>query len=209
MHAVKRHYYTGRPKAVNTAWSYTRQVNAVREFNFLILYVHGKPQHDDKGFVDSGCSKHMTGNIAYLLDFKEFNGGYVAFGGGAYGGRITGTSDKSSQDCIVMPIWKDTSYFDSPTKDVDNGEPICSKAGRRIEPTSIAKALSDLFWVKAILKVHTKEDGIILSVRINSQLRFLKNLPTTDVKSSSTPVNFGKAFGVKDGDVMMLIETSL
>ncbi|GJY30808.1 putative ribonuclease H-like domain-containing protein [Tanacetum coccineum] len=50
----------------------------------------GKPQHDDKGFVDSGCSRHMTGNIAYLLDFKEFDGGYVAFGGGAYGGRITG-----------------------------------------------------------------------------------------------------------------------
>ncbi|GJY95011.1 hypothetical protein Tco_0511372 [Tanacetum coccineum] len=49
-----------------------------------------KPQHDDKGFVDSGCSRHMTGNIAYLSDFKEFDGGYVAFGGGAYGGRITG-----------------------------------------------------------------------------------------------------------------------
>ncbi|GJY33287.1 putative ribonuclease H-like domain-containing protein [Tanacetum coccineum] len=151
----------------------------------------GKPQHDDKGFVDSGCSRHMTGNIAYLLDFKEFDGGYVAFrkvflqlvfGGGAYGGRITskgtlktdnldfeddetseilnnfikeietlvdlkvkiiksdngtefknkvmddfcrekGTSEENSQDCIVMPIWKDTSYFDSPIKDVDNGEP--------------------------------------------------------------------------------------
>ncbi|GKB82278.1 hypothetical protein Tco_0949173, partial [Tanacetum coccineum] len=41
----------------------------------------GKPQHDDKGFVDSGCSKHMTGNIAYLLNFKEFDRGYVAFGG--------------------------------------------------------------------------------------------------------------------------------
>ncbi|GJU87573.1 ribonuclease H-like domain-containing protein [Tanacetum coccineum] len=50
----------------------------------------GKPQHDDKGFVDSGCSRHMTGNIAYLSDFKEFDGGYVAFRGGAYGGRITG-----------------------------------------------------------------------------------------------------------------------
>ncbi|GJZ44208.1 putative ribonuclease H-like domain-containing protein [Tanacetum coccineum] len=50
----------------------------------------GKPQHDDKGFVDSGCSRHMTGNIAYLSDFKEFDRGYVAFGGGAYGGRITG-----------------------------------------------------------------------------------------------------------------------
>ncbi|GJT80529.1 hypothetical protein Tco_1054871 [Tanacetum coccineum] len=49
----------------------------------------GKPQHDDKGFVDSGCSRHMTRNIAYLLDFKEFDKGYVAFRGGAYGGRIT------------------------------------------------------------------------------------------------------------------------
>ncbi|GKF62985.1 hypothetical protein Tco_0183039, partial [Tanacetum coccineum] len=33
------------------------------------------------------------------------------------------TSEEISQDCIVMPIWKDSSYFDSPTQDVDNGEP--------------------------------------------------------------------------------------
>ncbi|GJS07444.1 putative ribonuclease H-like domain-containing protein [Tanacetum coccineum] len=32
------------------------------------------------------------------------------------------TLEENSQDCIVMPIWKDTSYFDSPTKTVDNGE---------------------------------------------------------------------------------------
>ncbi|GJX66005.1 hypothetical protein Tco_0300348 [Tanacetum coccineum] len=79
VHTAKRHYYTGRYNAVNTARSYTGQVNAVR----------GKPQHDDKRFVDSGCSRHMTRNIAYLSDFKDFDGGYVAFGGGAYGGRIT------------------------------------------------------------------------------------------------------------------------
>ncbi|GKB32143.1 putative ribonuclease H-like domain-containing protein, partial [Tanacetum coccineum] len=48
----------------------------------------GKPQQDDTGFIDSGCSRHMTGNIAYLSDFKEFDGGYVTFGGGAHGGRI-------------------------------------------------------------------------------------------------------------------------
>ncbi|GJY12370.1 putative ribonuclease H-like domain-containing protein [Tanacetum coccineum] len=29
---------------------------------------------------------------------------------------------KSVKYCIVMPIWKDTLYFDSPTKDVDNGK---------------------------------------------------------------------------------------
>ncbi|GJY40731.1 putative ribonuclease H-like domain-containing protein [Tanacetum coccineum] len=38
----------------------------------------------------NGCSRHMTGNIAYLSDFKQFDGGYVAFRGGAYGGKITG-----------------------------------------------------------------------------------------------------------------------
>ncbi|GJW66437.1 hypothetical protein Tco_0120861 [Tanacetum coccineum] len=36
------------------------------------------------------CSKAHDGNIAYLSDFKEFDRGYVAFGEGAYGGRITG-----------------------------------------------------------------------------------------------------------------------
>ncbi|GJT99383.1 putative ribonuclease H-like domain-containing protein [Tanacetum coccineum] len=144
----------------------------------------------------------MTENIAYLLDFKEFDRGYVAFRGGAYGGRITvshrcvtnrtmsdesmlwhkrlghinfkninklvkdnlvigkfdgksdegffvgyslsgkafrvyttrtkrvrrilailGTSEVNSQECIVMPIWKDPLYFDSPTENVENGEP--------------------------------------------------------------------------------------
>nr|GEX01356.1 hypothetical protein [Tanacetum cinerariifolium] len=34
--------------------------------------------------------KHMTWNMSYLLDFKEFNEGYVTFEGGANGGIITG-----------------------------------------------------------------------------------------------------------------------
>ncbi|GJT05548.1 hypothetical protein Tco_0840010 [Tanacetum coccineum] len=32
----------------------------------------------------------MTGNIAHLSNFKDFDGGYVTFGRGAYGVRITG-----------------------------------------------------------------------------------------------------------------------
>nr|GEU42243.1 putative ribonuclease H-like domain-containing protein [Tanacetum cinerariifolium] len=51
----------------------------------------GNPQHalKDKGVIDSGCSRHMTGNISYLSDFEEINGGYVAFGGNPKGGKIT------------------------------------------------------------------------------------------------------------------------
>nr|GFB68092.1 ribonuclease H-like domain-containing protein [Tanacetum cinerariifolium] len=43
---------------------------------------------DDKGYWDSGCSRHMTGNISYLSDFDPFDGGYVSFGQG--GCKITG-----------------------------------------------------------------------------------------------------------------------
>ncbi|GJU30235.1 putative ribonuclease H-like domain-containing protein [Tanacetum coccineum] len=51
---------------------------------------NGASQLNDKGFVDSACSRHMTRNITHLSDFKDFDGGYVTFGGRAYGGRITG-----------------------------------------------------------------------------------------------------------------------
>ncbi|GJR44596.1 putative ribonuclease H-like domain-containing protein [Tanacetum coccineum] len=247
------------PKQHNQLSKTMNGLGSPNESNFLILYTC-KPQQDDTGFVDSGCSRHMTGNIAYLSDFKKFDRGYVTFGEGAHGGRISskgtlkidsldfedayfinkftwflfsklrinheilkklfkeienlvdkkvkiirsdngtefknrvmddfyrekgikreynvartprqngvaerrnrtlikaartmladsklpttfwaeaistiinesagtqeelnaGTSEEISQDCIVMPIWKDASYFDSPTQDVDNGEP--------------------------------------------------------------------------------------
>ncbi|GJT91313.1 putative ribonuclease H-like domain-containing protein [Tanacetum coccineum] len=71
------------PKAVNTARPNSAVVNAVRANQ-------GHPQKEDQGYVDSGCSRHMTGNMSYLSDFKEFDGGYVTFRGGAKGGRITG-----------------------------------------------------------------------------------------------------------------------
>nr|GEU41147.1 hypothetical protein [Tanacetum cinerariifolium] len=47
----------------------------------------------DKGVIDSGYSRCMTENISYLFDFKEINGGYVAFGGNSKGGKITGKGD--------------------------------------------------------------------------------------------------------------------
>ncbi|GKE52424.1 putative ribonuclease H-like domain-containing protein [Tanacetum coccineum] len=42
---------------------------------------------------------------------------------GTQGEFSAGTSEAIRQDCIVIPIWKDASYFDSPSKDDDNGKP--------------------------------------------------------------------------------------
>ncbi|GJR21029.1 putative ribonuclease H-like domain-containing protein [Tanacetum coccineum] len=110
-----RHYHTKRPRAVNTARSCTTQVNVVREKRVNDVKTSacwvwrptrpngaslGKPQQDDTRFIDIRCSRHMTKNIAYLSDFKEFIGGYVTFGGGAHGGRISskGTLKTNSLD---------------------------------------------------------------------------------------------------------------
>ncbi|GKA86400.1 putative ribonuclease H-like domain-containing protein [Tanacetum coccineum] len=70
---------TARPKAV---------LSAVKENKGNA----GNPQQDlkDKGVIDSGCSRHMTGNRSYLTDYKEIDGGFVAFGGNSKGGKITG-----------------------------------------------------------------------------------------------------------------------
>nr|GEU74317.1 hypothetical protein [Tanacetum cinerariifolium] len=44
----------------------------------------------DKGVIYSRCSWHMIRNMSYLSNFKELNGGYVAFGGNPKGGKISG-----------------------------------------------------------------------------------------------------------------------
>ncbi|GJY07419.1 uncharacterized mitochondrial protein-like protein [Tanacetum coccineum] len=44
----------------------------------------------DPSFVDSGCFKARLGTLLFSKIFKEFDGGYVTFGGGAHGGRISG-----------------------------------------------------------------------------------------------------------------------
>nr|GEU97850.1 ribonuclease H-like domain-containing protein [Tanacetum cinerariifolium] len=58
-------------------------ITAVRPVRTAVLKIK------DKGVIDSGCSRHMTGNMSYLSDFEELNGGYVAFGGNPKGGKIS------------------------------------------------------------------------------------------------------------------------
>ncbi|GJV29345.1 putative ribonuclease H-like domain-containing protein [Tanacetum coccineum] len=76
---------TAKPKAVVNAARPKALLNAIKGNQ-------GNPQQDleDKGVIDSGCSRHMTGNMSYLTDFEEIDGGYVAFGGNPKGGKITG-----------------------------------------------------------------------------------------------------------------------
>ncbi|GJV74991.1 putative ribonuclease H-like domain-containing protein [Tanacetum coccineum] len=109
---AKGKFYTARPKVVNTARPNSVVVNAVRvnqvnavkasacwvwrptKLNSASITLkkhnYGRPQKEDQGYVDIGCSRHMTRNMSNLSYFKEFDRGYVTFGRGANGGKITG-----------------------------------------------------------------------------------------------------------------------
>nr|GEV65484.1 hypothetical protein [Tanacetum cinerariifolium] len=78
------------------------------------------PQHKcindpkkDKGVIDSGCSRHMTGNMSYLSNCEELNGEYVAFGGNPKGGKISRkgkikiekAEEESDQQYVLFLVW--------------------------------------------------------------------------------------------------------
>ncbi|GJU98979.1 ribonuclease H-like domain-containing protein [Tanacetum coccineum] len=69
----------------------------------LKKFDYGNPQMDlqDQGVIDSGCSRHMTGNMSYLTDYEEIDGGYVAFGGNPKGGKITRKARNPHQNGVV------------------------------------------------------------------------------------------------------------
>ncbi|GJS09851.1 retrovirus-related pol polyprotein from transposon TNT 1-94 [Tanacetum coccineum] len=55
----------------------------------------GNPQqkeYKEKGVIDSGYSRHMTGNKCYLTEYEDYDGGFVSFGDGK--GRISGKDHK-------------------------------------------------------------------------------------------------------------------
>ncbi|GJW09331.1 ribonuclease H-like domain-containing protein, partial [Tanacetum coccineum] len=71
--------------------------NAARKISTVKPFVNRDYPHrafQNKGIVDSGCSRHMTGNKAYLAKYQDFNGGPVAFRGSK--GYITGKGQQEA-----------------------------------------------------------------------------------------------------------------
>nr|GEU73941.1 hypothetical protein [Tanacetum cinerariifolium] len=69
---LKKHTYInarGRSKFV-MAW-----VPKEKLMSLFHVQGHSHKQLKDQGYFNNGCSRHMTGNISYLIDFKEFDGG--------------------------------------------------------------------------------------------------------------------------------------
>ncbi|GKA90283.1 putative ribonuclease H-like domain-containing protein [Tanacetum coccineum] len=83
---VKGNVTTAGPKAV-VSDKKGNEANAIKA-----LACWGNPQLElqKKGVIDSGCSRHITGNKSYLSDYEEIDGRFVVFRGDPKGGKITG-----------------------------------------------------------------------------------------------------------------------
>ncbi|GJZ52545.1 ribonuclease H-like domain-containing protein [Tanacetum coccineum] len=92
--AVKGNGVTAIKASAGCVWrpKMTNLNNVSKENKGSWVSKRGNPQQalKNKGIFNSGCSRHMTGNKDFLTDYQDIDGGFVAFGGGTRGGKITG-----------------------------------------------------------------------------------------------------------------------
>ncbi|GKE47300.1 putative ribonuclease H-like domain-containing protein, partial [Tanacetum coccineum] len=119
--------YSLSSKAFRVYNTRTRRV----EENLHIEFLENKPM------IEGNCPKWL-----FDIDSLTQSMNYVPIATGTISNEFAGTQEEFnagtstqkeeiSQDCIVMPIWKDASYFDSPSKDVGNVEPKSATADQK------------------------------------------------------------------------------
>ncbi|GJW65097.1 ribonuclease H-like domain-containing protein [Tanacetum coccineum] len=131
-------------------------------------YPHRTLKH--KGIVGSGCSRHMTGNKAYLAEYQDFNGGHVAFGGNSKGyitGYVTRRGnkvlftdsdvlfDESAQDYFVLPIWSSYSSTVKRSTEKDAGEAPTKHPDLKIDENPVDK--EDQVFLDELARIKRQE----------------------------------------------------
>ncbi|GJR92244.1 reverse transcriptase domain-containing protein [Tanacetum coccineum] len=159
-----------RPKKLDLSYSGLDEFIEPESKVGLVLRI-GKLQQDDTGFVDSGCSRHMTMNIAYLLDFKGFDGGYVTFGGRAHGCRISGKGTLKTDSLD----FKDDNMYSFDMKNIVPKESLTCL---------VAKATSDesMLWHRRLGHINFKNINKLVKDNL------VRGLPTKCFENDQTCV---------------------
>ncbi|GJY05743.1 ribonuclease H-like domain-containing protein [Tanacetum coccineum] len=148
----------------------------------------GRPKTlQNKGIVNSGCSRHMTGNKAYLAEYQDFNGGPVAFGGSK--GYITGkgkikTGKLDFEDvCFV----KELQHFN-----LFSVSQICDKKNKVLFTDSECFVLSPKF------KLPDANQVLLRILRQNNMYSFnLENIVPSGEFKNKNFIEFYESKGIK------------
>nr|GEZ28438.1 ribonuclease H-like domain-containing protein [Tanacetum cinerariifolium] len=153
-----------------------------------IEFVRPKQQEKPVRKPINGCSRHMTGNMSYLSDFEEFDGGYVTFRGGAKGGKITGkgtlkTGRLADESQVLLKVPRKNNMYSVDMKNIILKESLTCL---------VAKATLDesMLWHRR-LGTKDKTSGILKSFIIE-----IENL--VDKKVKIIGYHLGKFDGKSD-----------
>ncbi|GKB56626.1 ribonuclease H-like domain-containing protein [Tanacetum coccineum] len=126
----------------------------------------GNPQqkeYKEKGVIDSGCSRHMTGNKCYLDEYEDYDGGFVSFGDGK--GRISrkGKIKTGSLDFDDVYFCKELKY------NMFSVSQICDKKNNVLFTNTECLVLSSNFKLlnesQVLLRVPRKDNIYIVNLK--------------------------------------------
>ncbi|GJZ25603.1 ribonuclease H-like domain-containing protein [Tanacetum coccineum] len=156
---------TARPKIVLSAIKGNKE-NAVKASACWVwrpkhkVLDYGNLQQDlkGKGVIDSGCSRHMTGNRSYLTDYEEIDGRFVDFRGNSKGGKIT----RKGKIRIGKLDFKDVYFVKELKFNLFSASQICDKNNSVLFTDTGCVVLSPDFKLTdeshVLLKVPTKDN---------------------------------------------------
>ncbi|GJY02813.1 putative ribonuclease H-like domain-containing protein [Tanacetum coccineum] len=134
----------------------------------------------------NGCSRHMTGNITYLSNFKEFDGGYVTFRGGAHGGRISGKETLKTDSLDFEDV-----YFVNELKfNLFSVSQMCDKKNYVLFTDTECLVLSPNFKLISEVMLWHRRLGHINFKNINRLVKdnLVRGLPTKHFENDQTCV---------------------
>ncbi|GKA70412.1 putative ribonuclease H-like domain-containing protein [Tanacetum coccineum] len=141
----------------------------------------------DHTVVDSGCSSHMTGNKAYLSDYEDYNGGFLAFRSDPKGGKITGKGKIKT----AYLDFDDVYLVDELKFNLFSISQMCDKKNRVLFTDTECLILSPSF------KFLDKSQVVLRAPRQNDGTPFVStdrsNTPYVSAASTSTGANAGES----------------
>nr|GEZ52918.1 ribonuclease H-like domain-containing protein [Tanacetum cinerariifolium] len=108
---------------------------------------------DDKGYWDSGCSRHMTGNIFYVSDYEPFDGGYITGKGTIKTGKLT---VETPIPTVSSPV--PTACFTDSLEPSSDARLISKRVANQVVTPSLDNILTLENRFKDILGVTTNSD---------------------------------------------------
>nr|GEZ53402.1 hypothetical protein [Tanacetum cinerariifolium] len=124
----------------------------------------------------------MTGNISYFTDFKEHDGGYVAFGGRAKGGNITSkcTIRTADESHVLLKVPRKNNMYSFDMKNIVPQKDLTCL---------LAKATNDelMLWHRRLGHINFQNINKLVKenlVRVDKKVKIIKYDNGTEFKNS-------------------------